>query len=233
MKYPAHTFLFDDDDDTDRSGQTQGAVPYSPPATQISSHYSCLTSKSSYLTSKSSCGNYSLQQHQGSTTTSLFTCCGFTIDLSHKRTYSSNSRSTLDDTPTRRSTITRHPNSPSKISCSQSSNDRIIRQQKTVCYRSTNMNRPITRRRAATVVHCSHSTPVSTLTTLTNKPPIHRSISKEKSSLPFEKLSPIIDIPLTIPKDGYKTNINLTEPTIIVKTDCDELSLPASIIETC
>jgi hypothetical protein len=134
--------------------------------------------------------------------------------------------------------VTKNSNSlPSKTLCSQSStssNERIVRQQSTVCYRSNNSSRPITRRRAATVVHCSYNTPVSKMTNLTNKSPIHQSISKEKQCFSSEKLSPIIDIsPRSVTKDESKINITLTEPRIIIKTDCDEIPLSASIIETC
>jgi hypothetical protein len=230
MKYPTHTFLFDDDDDTDRSGQGQGTTSYSTLTNKLSN-------RQSYLTPKSSGGNYSLQQTRAPTTPSLFTCCGFTIDLSQKSSYSSNSKSPIDDSLTRRSTLNRKPTfSSSKnlsVESAISSNNRVIRQQKTVCYRSTNINRPIIRRRATTVVDCSRDTPVTTMTTLTNKSsPIQRSISKEKRFSLFEKSTPIIDIPPTT-KDGCQTNMNLTESLIIVQTDCDELPLPASIIERC
>lgn len=228
MKYPAHSFLFDEDDDTDRSVQAQGSIPYSPVKTPLSNRYS-------YLTPKSSGGNYSLQQHRGSNATTLFTCCGFSIDLSHKHSYSSNSKSVLDDSSTRRSTICKNPNLSSKNLGPPSfisSNDRFTRQQKTVCYRSTNTNRPITRRRAATVVHCSRNTPVSTITSLTSRSSIPLCISKEKQSFTTEKLSPIIDTPL-IKKDESKISINLTEPPFILQIDYLQPPSPASIIETC
>jgi hypothetical protein len=242
LKYPAHSFLFDEDDDTERSMQGQGTTSYSALA-PTSSH------RQNFLTPKSSTGNYSLQPSQTSTaTSSLFTCCGFTIDLSHKHTYSSYTKSTNDDFSTRRSIIYHKPTFPASKSLSLqpsiSSNDRTIRQQKTVCYRSASINRPITRRRSATVVHCSHKKPVSTMTTLTNKlstpsmtlnPPIQKSFSKERQFLTLEKLSPMIEKPSTVPiKDGCPTNINLTEPSIIIiQTDYDEVLSPASIIERC
>jgi hypothetical protein len=231
MKYPGHKFLFEDDDDMDRSGQV-------PPVSSYSVLTAQLSNRPTYLTPKSSIGNYSFQQSRASTAASFFTCCGFTIDLSHKHSYSSSSRSTHDDILTRRPTMNKHSNHfPSKSLSPQSStpsHDRSFKQQKSVCYRSSLTNRPGTRRRATTVIHCSHSTPVSTVTTLTNKPStIHRSISNEKQCLPFEKLSPIIDINSTTTKDRYQANMNLNETSIILQTDCDELPLPASIIETC
>lgn len=228
IKYPPNLFLFDEDDDTDRSNQGQGTASYSALGTK-------LPQRQNYLTPKSSTGNYSLQPSQTSNANSVLNCCGFTINLSHKHSNSFYTKSTTDDFSTRRSIKYIKPTLPiSKSLCLQSSissDDRIPRQQKTVCYRSTNSNRPITRRRAATVVHCSQKTAVPTVTTLTNKLSIP-SISKEKQSLSPGRLSPTNDI--SSRKDGCPTNINRTEPAIIIiQTDYDEVLSPASIIETC
>jgi hypothetical protein len=230
MKYPAHAFLFEDDEDTDRSLQPQGSAPYCSLPVQSPSRSNNLSPQTS--------GNFSSQHSRTSTATSLFTCCGFTIDLSNNQPTSSTSKSVLDDSLTRRSTLNKMPNPLSKIASypqsSLSPDDRTFRQQKTVCYRSNISNRPNTRRRATTVVHCSSKRPSATLTTLTSphNSSIHQSISKERQYLNFEKLSPTNDIPLTI-KDGMKITINITEPPIIIQTDCDEPQLPAYIIETC
>jgi len=234
VKYSGNSFVFnDDDDDTERSIQAQGTTSYSALTVQLSN-------RKNNLSPQLSSGNYSVQTSQISNTSSVFTCCGFSIDLSNKHSHPSTSKSLFDESSSHRSIGYKNPNPLLSKTASYpqspvpSSNDRLLRPQRTVCYRSHNTNRPINRRRATTLVHCSRKKPTSINTKLTGtlSSPVHRSISKEKQCLTFEKVQPIIDIPLKT-KDGYKTTINITEPPIIVQTDCNELLLPAYIIETC
>lgn len=228
FKYPTHSFLFDDEYEPDRSIQGQGHRPsYSTLTTKLSS-------RQNYLTPKSSMGNNSLQpSNLSSAASTLFTCCGFTIDLSQKQPSSLYTRSTCDDLPTRRSLKTKKTqmsSSPTNNLSVQSSNDRTMKEQRSVCYRPNNSNRPITRRRAATVVHCSRKTSLPTMTTLESSLP--QSFSKPKLHSSQEKFSSIVDLPSTN-KDTYRATIYLNEPSIIIQTDRDELPLPASIIERC
>ncbi|CAF4240471.1 unnamed protein product [Rotaria sp. Silwood2] len=238
LKLTKHSFLVDDDDDDmDRSVKAHGTTSYCALANQSPNHHA-------HITPKTSSENYSTQKFRTSTAASYFTCCGFTIDLSHKQTYSSNSRVLLDHSPICRSTINKNPNRllsktrsypQSSISTSLLSNDRNFKQQRSISCRTT--NRP----RTTTAVHCLYNTSSSRITTRTNNSsilsttinsPNHRIQSKENQRITFEKLSPIIDKHLII-KDEHKTNINLTELPTIIKTDCNESLPPAYIIETC
>ena len=229
MKYPAHSFLFDEDDDTDRFVQGQGQISHSNLTAKLSH-------RPNYLTPKSSMGNHSLQPSHASSAATNFTCCGFTIDLSQKQASMLYPRPNWDESAARRSLKTKKsiPSSPLKNLCVQSSissTDRTMQPQRSICYGSNNANRPITRRRAATVVHCSQKTPLSTVTTLESSIP--KSLSKSKISLSREKFSSIVDLPSTGKDHGYKTTIYLTEPSVIIQTDEEEILSPASIIERC
>lgn len=225
QKDPGHSFLFDDDEDTDRF--VQGQVQLS---------HAKVSHRSNYLTPKSSMGNYSLQPSHTSSSATSFACCGFTIDLSQKPTTTLYPRPNWDDSTARRSLKTKKSvsSSPSKNLCVQSSissTDRTMKPQRSICYGSNNFNRPITRRRAATVVHCSRKAPLSTITTLETSLP--KSLSKNKMNLSREKFPSIVDIPSPGKELGYKTTIYLTEPSVIIQTDREEILSPASIIERC
>ncbi|CAF1268440.1 unnamed protein product [Adineta steineri] len=224
-KYPAHAFLFnDDDDDTDRSVQLQGTT-YSALTVQLSSRHNNLSPKLSN-------GNYSLELSQTSAGTSIFTCCGYSIDLSPKTSHTSYTKSGFEESSSRRSIVNKNPNPllAKTASYPQSSpsslNDRLLRTQKSVCYRTDNTPRQITKRRATTLVNCSRNRPSSTNTTIV--PPIPISLSNEK----LPPSAPIIDIP-SASNDECKPIINLTEPPMIMQTDYIEPLLPAYIIETC
>ena len=223
-KYPTHSFLFDDEFENDRSLQSQAPHPSYPTLTTK------LSSRTNHLTPKSSAGNSSFYP---SSTPTVFTCCGFTVDLSQKQPSSSSyTRSTYDDLPARRSLKNKktHTSSPPKNLCVQSSissNDRSMKQQRSVCYRPANSSRPITRRRAATVVHCSHKTTLTKLDT-----PLPTSFSKSKLNSSEEHFPSLVDLPST-GRDGYMATIYVNEPSIIIQTDRDELPSPASIIERC
>ncbi|CAF0759362.1 unnamed protein product [Adineta ricciae] len=226
MKYPAHTFLFtDEDDDTDRSVQVQSAVP----CPGLNVHQNKLSSKLSNA-------SYSLQLSQTSTSSAVFNCCGFSIDLSNKNSHVSNSKSLFDESLKRRSISNKNPQHVlvKTASCPQSKtcspNNCVLRPQNTVCYRSTNVYRPVSRRRAATLMHGRRDTPASIKTTLTTT--VYPSISNDNQCLSFENQPPIIDMPPPS-KDGCKTSFLPSELLHVPQTDCDGPVLPAYIIETC
>ena len=248
-----HSFLVDDDDDfTDRSIAPAVASPSStlPYQTQTRSHP---------LLQQSSVGNQSLQSCRKPT---RFTCCGFTVDLSPKNVgYSSNG-----DTSSRHSTIGKSTANTNMISdhdyqlarksrtCSQSPIssspfDRHRRQQKTISYRSnTEQQRPTTRRRATTVVHCSRHAPSSTSTfiadksmTLTNASAIaDRCVSRETERSPLQaahshqsdtsSISSPSDMVFNASMTSAKTK---TMSTVSIQNTLDERSLSAYVVETC
>ncbi|UJR13480.1 hypothetical protein I4U23_000494 [Adineta vaga] len=227
-KYPAHAFIFtDDDEDTDRSVQIQG-TPYSGLN---------LRQNNNNLSPKLSSGNYSFQLSQTSNSTSVFNCCGFSIDLSNKNSHMSHSKIFLDESSSRRSfnNVTSNKILAKTASYPQSKasspNDCLLRPQKTVCYRSTNVPRPITRRRATTLVQARRNTPASIKTTLTTT--VYPSILQENQYLASEKLPSIIDIPSTTKEESNIDLIASPDPSLPISTDCNEPLLPAYIIETC
>ncbi|CAF3325348.1 unnamed protein product [Rotaria socialis] len=222
-KMHTHSYLFDDDDeDTERSaGTATGVTSYCPLGTHVQT-------RSNYLTQPNSSNTYPSKSSQKS---SLFNCCGFSIDLSHKHSlYSLNA-----DIASRRSTIrklstnttsnnnTNYNTSPRKSrtyshSSKSSSFDRNLRQQQTVCYKSNfDNNRTATCRRASAAVYCFQHLPSSTVTSManqslglaTNLPSVRQSISNEKNYSSIEILPPINSsdaTPTTI--DEYNNNNN-------------------------
>ena len=243
MKYPTHAFLVDDDDeDTDRSIQTKGPTPYSSLTVQSSNRHNDLSPKTSS-------GNFSSQQSRASTT-SLYNCCGLTIDLSHRDPYS---KSAMDDTPAQRSKANKRNSNqtslPAKTATSTQSSisksippsERTFRQQRTVSYRPTYPNRPITRRRATTVVHCSEKSGSTPVTTVESEPlivsnvlhsTVERSLSKGNLLSFSGEPSPIVDTP-SLTDAASVTELHETEAAASEHTDCKELLLPAYIIERC
>ena len=86
-----HSFLFDDDEETERSIPTINPTPYSALSNQSQTRPNYFSQQSSNNTSP-----FPISQRS-----SFFNCCGFTIDLSHKHSeYSSNG-----DATSRRSTV--------------------------------------------------------------------------------------------------------------------------------
>jgi len=251
-KMQTHSFLFDDDDDTDHSIATT-------PAT----HHSALTTHSqnrfNYLSRQNSNSNYPI--HLSSKKSSIFTCCGLTIDLSNKHSlYSSNGdltsrRSTICKSSTNTTTATNNnnnnQNSPGKFrtfshSPRSSTFDRNLRRQKTVCYPQNNVNHPsISRQRASTIVHCFRNLPPTTVTAVANpsltlntdSPTVRRSISKDKERTSIEKLPSNTSNLLSTPKSVYNANMNSTKDiitsTVSIQNHLEEEPLSAYIVETC
>ena len=173
LKDPTQAFLFDDEDDTDPASQRQNSSAYC--ALTVHS-----TARQNFLTPQSSSGAASFQT-QRTSTSSAFSCCGFTVDLSHKHRYLPYSRSTFDEPSNYRSMLSNATMNPKIPPCKTLSNPLsatrslspggTLRQQNTICYRSSLSHRPITRRRAATLVHCSNkSSSASPGTSLLTKP---------------------------------------------------------------
>lgn len=245
-----HPFYFDeDDDDIERSAGTTGGASYCP----LGIHPQ---HRLTYLSQQSSSNNYPMKPSKKS----FFTCCGFTIDLSHKHsTNSVNGDLTPHRSTMRKSSIntasnntTNYTSSPRKSrtyshSSKSSSFDRNIRQQQTVCYKSnSDNNRIANRRRASAAVHCFQHSPSSTVATMANQslrlsanlPLNHQTISKENAYSSIEILPPsnISDAtPTTI--DVYNNNItsqkDLQESALLVQNNIEEPPLPAYIVETC
>ncbi|CAF1145296.1 unnamed protein product [Rotaria sp. Silwood1] len=224
LKFIKHSFSVDDDDDDDnREHTTKGHTNKSY----------CSLTHHNHIISKISSGNNSKQKFRtskASSSSSYFTCCGFTIDLSHKQTYSSNSRispphSSINKNSNRLLTKTHSYPQTSLIK-----NDRKFKQQqqqRSISCRTTNKSR------TTTPIHCLYNTSSSKIITRTNNSLNPRIQSKENQNINFEKLSPIIDKPF-IKRDESKTNINLlTESPTIIQTDFNEPLPPAYIIETC
>ncbi|CAF1107901.1 unnamed protein product [Rotaria sordida] len=245
MTFTKHSFLVGDDDDDYNNNNNNNNTDRSMKPNGRTSYHTLRRQSSNYLTSKTSNGNDLTQKFRtSSTTASYFTCCGFTIDLSHKPTCSSNSRISLHNSSLSRSTVNKSPNRVLSKTCSypQSSNstslslnDQKYRQRSTSC---RSANRP----RSAAAVHCLYNPSSSRITTRTNSSlilstttttnsPNHRNQLKENQSITFDKLSSTIEKSRI--NDEYKININLTESSTIIQTDFNEPLPPAYIIETC
>ncbi len=250
-KINTHSFLFDDDDDdnTDRSVATTAATT---PYCALNTHSQ---NRSNHLSRQNSNNNYPLPLPRKA---SFFTCCGLTIDLSHKHSpYSS-----TGDVTSRRSTICRpsiktthnnhHTNtSPRKSRAyshspvSTSSFDRTQRQQ-TICLKlnDDNNNQSSNRRRTTTAVHCCRHSPSSIL-----KSPVDHSMTLNRNSLsPPQSISEVNEfssieaLPLTTTDEPTTTgvdnaNMNSTKEgtysAVLVQSHLGEQQLPAYIIETC
>ena len=245
MKYPTHAFLVDDDEDTDRSIQTKGPTPYSSLTVQSSNRHNDLSPKTSN-------GNFSSQQSRASTT-SLYHCCGLTIDLSRRDSYSPYSKSAMDDTSAQRSKANKRNSNqtslPARTATSTQSSilksippaELTFRQQRTASYRTTYPNRPTTRRRATTVVHCSDKSGSAPITTIETEPlivsnvlhsTVARSLSKGNLLPSSGEPSPIVDTPPWT-NTASLTDLHETEAIASEHTDCKELLLPAYIVERC
>jgi hypothetical protein len=247
-KTHTHLFLFDDEDEeTERSLATTGVTPHSALAIHSQNRANCSVRENSN-------GNYSIQNTRQP---SLFTCCGYTIDLSQR--HSSHSSNT--DTPSRRSTICKsittnnnnhHHFSPkksgnhsqSRMSLCISPFDRHLRQQKIVSNESNNDKPRLPgRRRASTVAQCFRDVPSATVT---NKSPSlntettsdHRSISKEMVAspieiLPFNTMSDSSTLTTGVYNENYNPKIETIDSSIFVQNNLEEQQLPAYIVETC
>lgn len=186
-KIHTHSFLFDDDDDdTERSIATTAVTPYCALTIHSQNRSSYLSRNSSSHTNNNN-SNYPIQLPRRS---SFYTCCGFTIDLSHKQSlYSSNG-----DVTSRRSTICKSPTSNNNINnnnkhthasprkfrtyshspLSLSSFDRKLRRQnqQQISYLKSDddiHHQLYTRSRASTtIVHSFRHRPSSTTTSITN-----------------------------------------------------------------
>ncbi|CAF0728017.1 unnamed protein product [Adineta steineri] len=244
-KIQTHSFLFDDDDDTDHSVATTANTPYC--ALTIHSQ-----NRSNYLSRQNSNNN----TYNNLRKSSIFTCCGFSVNLSNKQSLCSSNgdltsrRSTICKSSTNTTTnITNNNiyNSPRKIRNishsprSLSSFDRHLRRQQTVCYTSNNdNNQSIIRPRASTIVNSFKNLPSATLTPVVNPTIIlstdSTSISKQEEGeecLPIETLpsktsnlsSPSIDI-----NNANKDNI---DSTVFVQNHLEKEPSPAYIVETC
>jgi hypothetical protein len=239
-----HSFLFDDDEDTERSIPTTTPTPYAA----LPNHSQ---NRSNYLSRQNSNNNFPFHSLRKS---SVFNCCGFTIDLSNKHSeYSSNG-----DATSRRSTVCKsftntnnnNNNSPAKFRTyshspmSLSSFDRQLQQK--VSYKSSNdSNQSTARRRATTVVHCVPHLPSSTVTSLANQSltldgelsSVRRSISKERDCSSFETLPPDASDLSPIQINVFNTDINPTkdikDSIVFVQNHLQEEQLPAYIVETC
>lgn len=255
-KIHTHSFLSDDDDDTDRSiATTAGATPYYA-LTMHSQH------RLNYLSRQNSTVNYSTSFARKS---SFFTCCGFAIDLSNKHSVYS---STADIT-SRRSTIFKssfnnnhqnnHNPSPRKSRTyshspmSLPSYDRSLRNHHTVCLKliddNTNNHHSTIRRHSATVVHCFRplSTSIMNPSTTNNSytDSVRPSISEEKEQSSIETFPQrTSNATLTPPPPPPTTTMNLdntnanstrdtADSTESGESHTQEEVLPAYIIETC
>lgn len=195
-----HSFLFDeDDDDTERSnGTATGATPYCA----LTMHSQ---NRSNYVSRQNSTTNYPVRLARNS---SVLSCCGFAIDLSHKHSvYSSNI-----DLTSRRSTLCKstmntgnnnnnhhfphlHENSPRKFRTYSVSprtspySDRNLRQHQRV---SLQINEEgeypvINRQRRSPALQCTQRISSPTMTSTSNNSTniktdstfIRRSISEE------------------------------------------------------
>ncbi len=250
-KIHTHSFLFDDDDDdTERSiATTTAAAPYCALSLHSQNRFN-------YLSRQNSNNNY---PNQFARQSSLFDCCGFTVDLSRKHS----AQSSNGDVTSRRATVCKsstntttnnNTNSPKKSrayshsSISLSSFDRNLRQQQLVSSRLSddNNNQLTNRRRTATAVHCLRYLPSSTRTSIadhsftfnTDSLPTRRSISEEKERSSIETL------PLTISKESRPTTTgvqnvilnsikDITDSNILEKNPIKERQLSAYIVETC
>ncbi|UJR33825.1 hypothetical protein I4U23_021249 [Adineta vaga] len=243
-KMQTHSFLYDDDDETDHSIATTAASPYCG----LTVHSQ---NRSNYLSRQYSNVNYPIHQLRKP---SLFNCCGFTVNLSNKHSlYSSNG-----DLTSRRSTICKSMtntvinnnnaySSPRKSrTCSHSPRssatfEHQLRRQHTVCYTPNNdQNRSTIRPRSATIVHCFRHLPSSTLAAIVNPSPsvntdltsIRRSLSKDKESLSTNTS----DLPLST-TDVYNAKFTATkdieESHVFVQNRIEEEQSPAYIVETC
>ncbi|CAF0783981.1 unnamed protein product [Rotaria sordida] len=246
-KMNTHSYLFDDeDDDTERSiGTTTGAPSYCPLATHSQNRPNHLSQQGT---------DNPIQTKQKS---SFFTCCGYSVDLSHKHSlHASNG-----DIISRRATVhqssintfsNNHNTSPRKSRTyshspkSLSSIDRNLRRQQTVCYKSNHdNNRMPTRRRSSAAVHCFQHLPSSPTTSITNRslrlntnsPLVRRSITKEKKYSSIEILSnPTSDSILAttnVNNTIMKSSKDITDSTVHVQNQIEEQQLPAYIVETC
>jgi hypothetical protein len=237
-----HSFLFDDDDDdTERSiATTTAATPYC--ALTIHSQ-----NRPTYLSRQNSNNNYSVHLARKS---SFFTCCGLTVDLSHKHSIHSSSNG---DITSRRSTICKlatnpNNNSPKKIQTYSPKSPEInLRTQQTVCLKfiDDNNNSAVNRRRAATIVHCLRQLPSSTISnpssTVTSDLLFsRRSISEDNECLSIETLKPNISetsssMTMTGVEDGKINSMrDRIDSIVLTQNHLDEQqTLPAYIIETC
>ena len=240
-KIHTHSFLFDDDDeDTERSlATTTAASPYC--ALTLHSQ-----KRSSYLSRQNSANNYSVHLGRKS---SFFTCCGFTVDLSHKPSVDSSN----GDIGSRRSTVCKStanpmnnsprkgrsysPKSPSLLS------DPHLRARHSVCLRlieDNNHDSAVDQRRATTIVHCLRhlppstiSNPLSTVNFDSSFP--RRSVDEER------KRSTIETSKLNVSEASSMTMAGLEDGMINSTVSAppnhpDEQSqppLPAYIVETC
>ena len=252
-KTHTHSFLFDDDDDdTERSnGTTTGATPYCA----LTMHSQ---NRSNYVSRQNSTSNYPVRLARKP---SVFTCCGFAIDLSHKHSiYSSNI-----DLTSRRSTLCKstmnpgnnnhfphlHENSPRKLRTQSNSprtspfiDQNLRQQQQRVSLKITEEGEypVINRQRRSTIVRCLQHLPSSAMTSTSNNSTnfnidptfVRRSISEEP------EFSPIDISPPKSPTISTEENPNedFTEedernPTASGEKQLEEQTLPAYIIETC
>jgi hypothetical protein len=238
-KIHTHSFLFDDDDDdTERSiATTTAGTPYC--ALTIHSQ-----NRPNHLSRQNSTNNYSMNFTRKA---SFFTCCGLTVNLSHKHSvHSSNG-----DIPSRRSTIFKSSvnannnqnNSPQKVCTylhspkSSISSERNLRPQQTICLKLIDdvNNSAANRRRASTIVHCLRNLPSSTisnpLSTLSSDTLFtRRSISEENQRKPIETST----MTMTGVEDGTMNTIkDRIDSIVLTQNPLDEKTLPAYIIETC
>ena len=229
-----HAFLFDeDDDDTERSIATNAGTSYCTVASH--SH-----NRSHHPAQENSHGNCSIQSPRP---TSMFSCCGVTIDLSNKHSSNSSNgesssrhstigKSATNNYNTTNSTLTtthHYYYSPRKMrTCSQSpmslsSFDHHLGQQKVISYKSNNDNhRTIARRRATTAVHCFRPLPSSTMTSIISKPltlnteskTICSTISNDNDGTAEPILQANVSEDSSTPViDVYNTDINSTKDT--------------------
>jgi hypothetical protein len=237
-----HSSLFDDDDD-----DTERSIATTAPATTTTTSTTPYCALSSHSHARSHHMSSSMKKsRQGSS----FTCCGLTIDLSHKHSSDLSNGDSLSRHSTIGKTATNYTNpnclsatttnhyhySPrknrtySQSPMSLSSFDRHLEQQQNLSYKSNrNTNRTLARRRATTAVHCFRHLPSSTIASITNKSltfnadptSIRSSISNDNDCSSNSILQPNpSDSPSMPVLDAYPTDSPIMQDKAHVVTSC-------------